>query len=229
MKLAVPWNRGGLRTYLLVSALVFCQPGHSRLIWGLPLLLLGVALHVYAKGCLRQDQEVAVGGPYRFVRHPFYSANLLIDEGIALMSGWWPLILLLPVWWLLVYLPVMSQEERHLSELFPSVYPEYMARTPRLVPLRRPLASTGRAFSLRNPNIAADTVIPRAIRLLALPFLFVLCRELKAHGFGSFASGYRAEVWAAAALLVAYAASWQLARHLKYGKRILPDGVRTKE
>ncbi len=87
-----PTNRGGLRFYLVIFALltVFATPAihttPATVLHGVPLILLGVALHLWAKGCLHQDREVTTTGPYRFVRHPFYTANALIDSGIAVMS-----------------------------------------------------------------------------------------------------------------------------------------------
>ncbi len=218
----VPWNRGGLRTYLTVLAIVFARPGHEHLLWGTPLLLAGLALHIYAKGCLKQNETVAMDGPYRFVRHPFYSANLLIDESIALMSGWWPLIIFLPIWWLLVYWPVMKGEEEHLSKLFPDMYPEYQRRTWRLIPLGRPLPPSGDGFSLKNRNITHDTVIPRAIRILAYPLLFVIWRELWAKGLQL---GDGRELTAAAGLVAAYVLAWQIERHLKHGRLVLPGSL----
>ncbi len=165
---------------------------------------------------------MAQGGPYRFVRHPFYAANLLIDQGIALMSGWAPLIVLLPLWWLAVYVPVMRQEERHLSALFPDSYPAYRARVPMLLPLRRPLPRRAPGFSWRNANIVADTVFPRALRTAALPFVFVLYRACRAYGLDIFDES-RASVSLAAALVVsAHGLSWQLTRHLKHRAPILP-------
>ena len=65
LRLRAPWDRGGLRTYLVLLALALAHPRPLDLWFGSALLLLGVMLHVYAKGCLRQDQVVATGGPYR--------------------------------------------------------------------------------------------------------------------------------------------------------------------
>jgi len=225
----VPWNRGGLRTHLVLLALVFARPAETALWWGVSLLVLGVALHVYAKGCLRQNEVVATGGPYRFVRHPFYSANLLVDEGIAVLSGWWPLILLLPVWWLLVYWPVMRQEERHLCELFPDVYPEYQRRTSRLIPSRRPLPVGGAGFSWRNRNIAADTVIPRAAKLLSLPLLFLIWHGVRLHGAGFFAEGAALRLFAVSLLVSIYGLSGMWTRHFRDRKLILPSALRASE
>jgi len=216
-----------LRTYLVLLALVFARPEHASIWWGIPLLLLGVALHVYAKGSLRQDEEVSMAGPYRFVRHPFYLANLLVDESIALMSACWPLVLLLPVWWLLVYLPTMRQEESHLSDLFPTVCPSYQRRVPRLIPLRRPLPPDGTGFSWKNRNIAADTVIPRALRMLGYPLVFLVWGEIRARGARAFSGGGVGMLCAASALLTLYALSWVVARHLRDRERILPEKLPT--
>jgi len=217
-----PWDRGGLRSYVLVLALAFARPGSGAFWYGTALLLLGVALHVYAKGCLRQNQLVAMGGPYRFVRHPFYTANLLTDEGIALMPGWWPLIALLPAWWLLVYVPVMREEEAYLTKLFPGVYPPYQRRLPRLFPFRRPLPAGPKAFSWRNPNIVSDTVIPRALRLSSYPLLFLLWGEFRTHGFRSVTEGNPLMLGAVTLLLSVHALSRMLERHLKDRKRLFP-------
>jgi hypothetical protein len=220
-----PWDRGGLRTYLLVVALVFGRPEQMATVWGLPLLLAGLVLQVYAKGCLQQDQVVAQGGAYRFVRHPFYAANLLVDEGIAVMSGWIPLMLALPVWWLAVYLPVMRREERDLGRLFPESYPAYRKQVSMLIPLHSPLRKTEVGFSWRNPNIVSDTVLPRALRTASLPLLFLLSRPLRAHGLHLFQEPSGIMSLSVAILVSAYGLSWELARHLKYRRRVLPPAA----
>ena len=90
------------------------------------------------------------------MRHPFYLANGLIDAAIAVMSGWWVLQLVLPVWWLAVYLPVMRKEEAHLLGLFGRVYGDYRRRVPRLLPWRLPLPAGGDGFRWSNRNIAVE-------------------------------------------------------------------------
>ena len=80
-------NRGGLRFFLVLAALVGGHTTNATILAGIPLIVLGTAGDFWAKGCLRQNRVVATIGPYRFVRHPFYLANALIDAGLAVMSG----------------------------------------------------------------------------------------------------------------------------------------------
>ena len=126
-----------------------------------PLHRSGHGAPLLAKGCLRQNQVVAMGGPYRFVRHPFYLANALIDAGVAVMSGWWVIQVVLPFWWLAIYIPVMRKEEDYLTGAFGEAYAEYKKRIPRLIPWRRPLPPGGEGFRWSNPNIASGDEVAR--------------------------------------------------------------------
>lgn len=171
-----PWNRGGLRSYLIVCGLL---AGKTTLPWvlgALPLLFGGIFMHIWAKGCLRQKQEVTMSGPYRFMRHPFYLGNLLIDLSIVLMSGWLPLLFAFPFVWAFVYLRTIRREEREMTELFGQKYKDYMARVPAIFPTIKPLPPI-KGFSWRNPNIVR-TEIPRCLRFLSYPFLFLIRSEL---------------------------------------------------
>jgi protein-S-isoprenylcysteine O-methyltransferase Ste14 len=130
---------------------------------------------------------VAKIGPYRFVRHPFYLANALVDAGIAVMSGWWVLDALLPVWWLAVYLPVIRKEENYLIGAFGADYEQYRRQVPCLIPWRRPLPRAAGGFRWDNPNITEDGAVRRSLKLLAYPLLFFACMHLRADGLAFFA------------------------------------------
>ena len=217
-----PFYRGGLRFCLVLIALAARESTVLSVALGIPLVLLGVALHVWAKGCLRQNQEVTIDGPYRFVRHPFYTANALVDAATAIMSGWWLLVALLPFWWLAIYLPVIRQEETYLAGAFPSSYPAYKRRVPALLPLRKPLPKTGPGFSWSNPNIACGKELSRALHLLAYPLLFYIWTELCADGGSFFVDHHCLKLWVLSILIVLYGLAWQLERHLKQCQPILP-------
>jgi len=224
-----PLNRGGLRFYLVFTALLvgtgfYNTTTPKAILAGLPCLLLGVGLHTWAKGCLRQNRLVATIGPYRFVRHPFYLANALIDAGLVIMSGWLPLAIFLPLWWLAIYIPVIRAEESHLCEKFPDVYPDYRRLVPCLVPWRRPLTYAGDGFRWDNPNIAGGEELPRAMRILAYPLLFYLAQGLRNIGLDWLRGGWN--VTALGGLLALYVCAWQWHRHQRQQLPILPAAMR---
>lgn len=148
---------------------------------GVGLLIAGAALHLYAKGCLRQNQEVTTSGPYRYCRNPFYLANLVIDCGICLMIGRWWVALPYLLLWSKVYGETISREEAKLEKLFGDSFREYRARVPRLLPTRRPLpAPVGAAgFSWQNANLADGTETPRLVGFAVVPLVLWVAAELR--------------------------------------------------
>lgn len=224
-----PLNRGGLRFYLVTLALLagILYAGTTTpttILAGLPCLLLGVCLHTWAKGCLRQNQVVATIGPYRFVRHPFYLANALIDAGLVIMAGWWPLAIAVPLWWLAIYIPVIRGEERYLTDTFPDEYPQYKRRVACLIPWRRPLQRTGEGFRWNNPNIAGGEELPRAARILAYPLLFFVLQGLRGNQFAWLNDGW--SLTGLAALVMLYALAAELQGHQRQRRWLLPAALR---
>jgi len=219
-----PLRRGGLRFFLVLIALAAGHTTNLAVLLGVPLVLLGAALHLWAKGCLRQNVALTTSGPYRFVRHPFYLANGLVDAGIAAMSGWWVLWVVLPVWWLSVYGPVMRREEARLKEAFGEAYESYRKRVPALIPWRRPIAQSAEGFSWRNPNIASGSELPRILRLLAYPLVFFVWHEVLSEGIGFFSDCYCLELWVLVVAIALYGLAWELEAHIKGRRRILRQG-----
>jgi len=222
-----PFDRGGLRFYLVLLALGAGYSSDLSILCGTPLILLGVALHIWSKGCLTINSTVTTIGPYRYVRHPFYAANALIDTGIAVMSGWWLLIAALPVWWLSVYLPVIRREERFLASRFPAEYEAYKKSVSALLPLRRPLPKRGREFSWHHHHIAHGRELSRALRILCYPLLFFAWNEIRTEGLRFLTDNYCLEFWALTILLALYVLAWELEQHTRHRRRILPIGMST--
>ncbi|MBI2757784.1 MAG: isoprenylcysteine carboxylmethyltransferase family protein [Chloroflexi bacterium] len=83
---------------------------------------------------VRQEHTLVTGGPYRYVRHPMYTALFLSLSVILLLTRNWlvggiPLVGLCVI--LLMRLP---REERAMIERFGNAYREYMKRTGRFFP-----------------------------------------------------------------------------------------------
>jgi protein-S-isoprenylcysteine O-methyltransferase Ste14 len=83
---------------------------------------------------LRGDHALVTAGPYRWVRHPIYSAGLLLVLGSGLISGNL-VVLALPATGLIVLLAVrLPDEEAMLAEHFGQAYRDWAALTGRLFP-----------------------------------------------------------------------------------------------
>lgn len=210
----LPWNRGGLRTYLILIGLL---AGYATPWWialGTPFVLIGIAIHLWAKGCLHQDREVTTAGPYRFVRHPFYLGNAFLDLGIAVMSGWWLLQFALPIWWLAIYIPTMRNEEATMTVLFGDAYTVYRERVPLLIPHRWPLPKQPVGFSWQNPSLAR-TELPRAFRFLSYPLLFVISHRLHSYGLDPLFSPTLYDILTVTGCVALCAAGEELRKHFK--------------
>jgi len=84
----------------------------------------------------RTTASLVTGGPYRWVRHPFYGVFLVLTISVSLVAANW----LLGAAWLLVYLLLVirtRKEEAKLVERFGDEYREYMKRTGRFFPALR--------------------------------------------------------------------------------------------
>lgn len=162
-------DRGNLRSTLVVSACLLGAPTRGTMLAGAAILIPGVLLHLWSKGCLRQNLELTTAGPYRWTRNPFYLANLLVEIGIGVASGNpWILAVYLPVWFF-VYLRTILREEAALEPIFGARFIAYRARVPMLFPnpLRGPYRAVEGGFSWSNPNLAEGSEYGRVLRLAA--------------------------------------------------------------
>jgi protein-S-isoprenylcysteine O-methyltransferase Ste14 len=111
---------------------------------GAGIALLGFCLLQWAQNTLGKnwsdtprmmaDQALITSGPYRFIRHPIYTAFLLILGSTLLISANW----LIGLTWLgMTLIEVISRigfEENLMLEYFGDRYREYMKTTGRLLP-----------------------------------------------------------------------------------------------
>ena len=125
--------------FILVAAfLYFAAPDTRSLAIGVPVAFCGLCLRAWAAGHLEKNRQLAVSGPYGWVRNPLYLGTLIVALGFAVAARRWEVGLLFALVFGGVYLPVIELEEQHLRELFPS-YDDYASRVPLLIPhFRRP-------------------------------------------------------------------------------------------
>lgn len=147
-------TRMGLRRSLLAWLLVFLQFLFISLVfisspvtqlkwWVIVLIILGVALGLWAIQTMRLGNFnisplpkpgglMIASGPYHFIRHPMYTAILLVCWPMVLGHfGWWKLgfVVLLT----LVLVVKLHLEESYLKQAFVA-YREYSRTSKKLIP-----------------------------------------------------------------------------------------------
>jgi protein-S-isoprenylcysteine O-methyltransferase Ste14 len=80
------------------------------------------------------DQAVVERGAYKYVRHPSYTAGLLLYGGIGLALGNWASLAVSVIPLALAYGYRIAVEERALVQTIGAPYADYMKRTHRLIP-----------------------------------------------------------------------------------------------
>jgi Phospholipid methyltransferase len=127
-------SRQTLALVLVVLYAATAAPYAPLVALGVPIALLGALVRFYASGFIAKNQELATDGPYRFVRHPLYTGNVLLVVGSAIAgSRWWGLPLAAVFFWF-YYPPAIEYEDRKLKRLFGGAWEQWAAGTPALVP-----------------------------------------------------------------------------------------------
>lgn len=140
---------------VLMSNLVRYVPPLAFLAWriegpdlalawtGAGVAVLGLAIALWARFSLgrnwsgvvtlKEDHELVTRGPYAAIRHPIYTALILLFLALAFFmntpAAYLGMIGIVWSCWV-----KLKQEEALMLEQFPDSYPAYMTRTRRLVP-----------------------------------------------------------------------------------------------
>jgi protein-S-isoprenylcysteine O-methyltransferase Ste14 len=101
---------------------------------GLLLLISFAALgnSLTASPLPKQRGQLVTTGLYAHVRHPIYSALLLLSLGVVLDAGWWPQLVVALMLFLLLRIKAQF-EETLLRKAYPK-YAAYAAKTPMFFP-----------------------------------------------------------------------------------------------
>ncbi|MCP4805645.1 MAG: isoprenylcysteine carboxylmethyltransferase family protein [Proteobacteria bacterium] len=165
--------RGLAPVPVLAAQLVLADPAWS--LAPLALVAAGEGVRLWAVGHIgpasrtRGDDatQLVTAGPYSRLRNPLYVGNTLMWVGVGLASSWpWAL------GWLLLlalhYGLIVSWEEENLTRQLGAPYRAYTARTPRWLPLGRPVPgrwSWWTALSSERSTLVALAVVLIAVAI----------------------------------------------------------------
>ncbi len=97
---------------------------------GIALAAIGLGIRIWAAGYLKKDKELAVDGPYAWIRNPLYFGSFLLGLGLSLASGRPALLVAFTILFVAIYLPVMKKEEEELVRSFGARYGTYRQQVP---------------------------------------------------------------------------------------------------
>ncbi|MEY4566430.1 MAG: hypothetical protein RLY14_1400 [Planctomycetota bacterium] len=82
---------------------------------------------------IHSDAQHCITGAYQFMRHPYYTATLLLSSGLSIAVSSW--VLFVGGLLLFALLSIRSRaEEQELLRRFPDTYPAMQQRTGRFIP-----------------------------------------------------------------------------------------------
>ena len=80
------------------------------------------------------SDSLIISGPYRYLRHPFYTAYILYWLSWLPLTGWNIVSVVFTLVLTAQYILAIITEERHLRRRFPQSYQNYASTTPLLIP-----------------------------------------------------------------------------------------------
>jgi protein-S-isoprenylcysteine O-methyltransferase Ste14 len=123
------WSYFFLEEWTRLLGIVFGLVSILYLLWVLRTLgeMWSYALEI------QEEHKLITSGPYARIRHPMYTAHVVFDTGMVLVSLNWVFLVLLVIGIPYVY-NRMFTEEKMMVEQFGEEYERYMKRTGRLFP-----------------------------------------------------------------------------------------------
>ncbi len=123
-----------------------------------PFLLAGGLLALAAVRAVGRGTRLAIHGPYRWVRHPYFlGVTLMLLGAIVAMRSLPALVLLIPT--LRVTAVRAAREEHNLALRFGDAYAAYRERVPAFLPVRPPLPAEA-AAAIAALGAAAEEASP---------------------------------------------------------------------
>lgn len=123
--------------FVLVAVVSYWGKPQPVWFWiGVPLIVIGEAIRMWASGHIKKNRELATDGPYAIVRHPLYTGNILTMAGFCFAATtWWAWVFFVVLIWFF-YPAAIRYEDYKLHRFFGEQWETWRATTPALVPRR---------------------------------------------------------------------------------------------
>jgi protein-S-isoprenylcysteine O-methyltransferase Ste14 len=129
-----------------VLYLWLAKPTPESVAAGAAIIVPGLLLRALASGHVQKNEQLATSGPYAYTRNPLYLGSLVLACGFAVAARSWWVGMVILVFFLAIYIPVIRSEEAFLRGRFPH-FEEYARHVPSLLPRLRRFGQTTGEFS----------------------------------------------------------------------------------
>ena len=143
-----------------------------RMASGLMLIVMGLAIRLFALSTIRKKRAIATCGAYSLCRHPLYLGTVTMSLGLCVFLGDLPCFLLFAVYFALFYPLTILWEESRLAERYGTRYEAYVRTTPCFLPFGRYRPGT---------LLWQRAVRNGALELIGITALLLACIEVMAH------------------------------------------------
>ena len=149
----------------------FARPTVESLALGLPLLVIGESIRVWASGHIEKTKSLAMGGPYAHSRNPLYVGSVLLAVGFAVAAASPSVALAVLVYFAAFYPSVMKEEADFLRRKFPEEYSAWERDVPVFLPRVGPAGPRTSRFSWDRVTLNKEWRTVAALPLVALLLL----------------------------------------------------------
>jgi protein-S-isoprenylcysteine O-methyltransferase Ste14 len=134
----------------VIVYLIISKPSLQFFFFGVPLIIAGEALRIWASGYLHKATKLTTSGPYAFIRNPLYLGNFLLGLGFILIA--WNLFLFIVFLLLFVFLYYITIrfEEQRMLKLFDKHYLHYKHCVPSIIPRLPPYQGEKEKFKWKQ-------------------------------------------------------------------------------
>jgi protein-S-isoprenylcysteine O-methyltransferase Ste14 len=122
----------------VIAYLIFSKLSFTFLYIGLPLIIAGESLRIWASGYLHKATKLTTSGPYALIRNPLYAGNFLLGLGFILIAWHLYLFIFFALLFVFLYYVTIKSEEERLQKLFGKPYLQYKQHVPSIIPRLHP-------------------------------------------------------------------------------------------
>lgn len=122
--------------YVMIAIMVLtAAPTVISRVLGLPLVLAGEALRIWAAGHIQKNGEVTTSGPYGYIQSPLYLGSFIIMTGLSLMANAAILWIISTIIFMFSYVPRKQKTEwGRLERIFGEQFLKYKDAVPYFIP-----------------------------------------------------------------------------------------------